>query len=419
MQRILVKIHLFLLMGLAISLTFSFDWLRLTSLLVILIAVNSLLLFFFVKGAGHRRDAYFYLFLSLFLIHLLGLVLTENMVQGGHELEKKLSLLIFPLAFYFTPQIDEASVRKILSGFVWSCVLVVVACVLIAYWKFLSGRDVSVFYYHTLSEPLGMHAAYLSMYLCFAVAIQLHQRQLDTTTQKFWFYASLFILAAGIVLLAARAQILILALGSGIWLIAGLRKRYSWTKTTLISLSVPIGFMLIAMLFPVNRERFKAAINYQGQYSLSGEWGEQQMRTLIWTCAAELIKSKPLTGTGIGDGEDDLQLCYAAHDYISLTIFENTRFNAHNQYFETAIQLGLGGLLLYLASLLFPALSALRNGNILYIAFIAIFAASCMTESMLESQSGIIFFGFFNSFLFLNEARPGFGAQPGKNNSNV
>jgi O-antigen ligase len=402
MQRISSRIHFFLLTGLAISLTFSFDWLRVTSLLVILIAVNALVLHFSAGRPGAAKGIAFFVFIAVYLMHLPGLLATQNIDQGFFELEKKLSLLIFPLVFFFTPELKPSQTRTLLMAFVWSCALAMCICFVIATTKFLGGSDTSVFQYHDLSEPIGMHAAYLSMYLCVAIAIQLYVAKRETKAEMTIFIGLFLILGLGTFLLAARAQILILVVGLTVWIVAALRSKYGAVKALLAAITLGVGLFAIALLFPLNRERFMAAVNYDYRYKLSGEWGEQQMRVLIWSCAGELISQHPVTGTGIGDGEDDLQLCYISHEYISLTIFENTRFNAHNQYLEIAIQLGFGGLLIYVLSIIVPSIQAGREKNRLYIAFMFIFGISCMTESMLESQSGIIFFAFFNSFLFIN-----------------
>jgi O-antigen ligase len=80
--------------------------------------------------------------------------------------------------------------------------------------------------------------------------------------------------------------------------------------------------------------------------------------------------------------------------------------NAHNQYFEETLHNGIGGLLLFLISLLVPAYIALSRKDLIYLAFILIFSLCCITESMLTRQIGIIFYAFFNSLYFFNGRTP-------------
>jgi O-antigen ligase len=168
---------------------------------------------------------------------------------------------------------------------------------------------------------------------------------------------------------------------------------------------VLIGLMLgLILLSPKNRERFKEAINYKNEYALSKKWGEKQMRFLMWSSATDLIKEKPLFGFGTGDVQDELEKHYVEHDYVSLTYWKNTRFNAHNQFMETALALGIIGLLVFVIGMIFGLKEAIRNKNKLYIVFVILFLGSCLTESMLERQNGIVFFAFFNSMLLVMES---------------
>jgi O-antigen ligase len=166
-----------------------------------------------------------------------------------------------------------------------------------------------------------------------------------------------------------------------------------------------IGILItgLVFLFPKNRERFKEAINYKDQYGFGRpQWGEQQMRPLIWSCALELVSDSPLLGVGTGDVQDQLQECYVERDYVSLLIWEPTRFNGHNQFIEITIGQGIIGFLILLASLIIPAVIAFKENNRFYLLFIILIGVSFLTESLLERQNGVVFFAFFNSLLFFN-----------------
>jgi O-antigen ligase len=208
---------------------------------------------------------------------------------------------------------------------------------------------------------------------------------------------SLIILSVMILLLGARMQQLILLAGTVIYFLFRTYKKMGLLRS--VAGAVLIGAFIIGLtlLSSSNRERFKEAFNYD----IENRYGERQGRFLIWSCAMELIKSAPVIGTGIGDVQDDLQKCYLQHEYISLTYLKDTRFNAHNQFLETAIELGVPGLLMLIISLFLSLRFALKHKKILYLVFIMLFIISCMTESLLERQNGIVFYAFFNSLLFL------------------
>lgn len=76
--------------------------------------------------------------------------------------------------------------------------------------------------------------------------------------------------------------------------------------------------------------------------------------------------------------------------------------NAHNQYIETRITVGVLGLVLLLALFLFPIYMWIRNKNfdIMLFSLILIFMLNCLFESIFERQMGIMFFVFFYLLLF-------------------
>jgi cellulose synthase/poly-beta-1,6-N-acetylglucosamine synthase-like glycosyltransferase len=67
---------------------------------------------------------------------------------------------------------------------------------------------------------------------------------------------------------------------------------------------------------------------------------------------------------------------------------------------QTSIALGLAGFLVLVAMLLFPALRALQRHQDIYLVFLFIFSIAILSESMLEIQAGVVFYAFFNVFLF-------------------
>lgn len=410
MQPLLRKLHGALLIGVALTMPFSISHANLNGLCIVLLAANAIPLFLLTrKTISPLFSGKMILFVSVYLILVPGLLYADNFHQAGFELEKKMSLFIFPLVLFYSPRLKGKEVRIILLSFVFGCLVTGLFCIGMATYRFIESNDSSFFFHHELSGLAGMHAAYLSMYCCFSIAILLcnysEELGLLRLRDRMLYYVCLCIFVILIFLLASRTQLLILFIGSIGYFTFHFSKKYTLLKSVLGAIAIGVFIVSLAFLFPKNRERFKEAINYKGEYSLSTKWGEQQMRPLMWSCAIELIKDNPIKGAGTGDGEDELQKCYSRNDYVSLLYFENSRFNAHNQFLEIAVELGLIGLLVFLLSLFAPAAEAWRHKKVLYLIFVLVFAVSCLTESMLERQNGVVFFGFFNSFLVFNSVK--------------
>ena len=75
-------------------------------------------------------------------------------------------------------------------------------------------------------------------------------------------------------------------------------------------------------------------------------------------------------------------------------------FNAHDQYVQTLIALGIAGLLLLITMIVAPAIFSVKREYYIYFAFLFIFGISMFFESMFERQEGVVFYAFFNALLF-------------------
>jgi len=70
-------------------------------------------------------------------------------------------------------------------------------------------------------------------------------------------------------------------------------------------------------------------------------------------------------------------------------------YNPHNQYLQIAAELGIIGLLLFLGILLYGIVWAISTKNWLLLLVIFSLAINCLFESMLQRQSGIVFYCFW------------------------
>lgn len=120
-------------------------------------------------------------------------------------------------------------------------------------------------------------------------------------------------------------------------------------------------------------------------------------RELIWDHSIQLIKQHPIFGVGLGDGNDELQAQYLEIGEMDMAY---KKLNAHNQFFQTTIQLGLLGLLSLISIVVYPLLNP-RNKSVFFITFLTVIIVilNFLTESMLERQAGVIFLAFVSSLL--------------------
>lgn len=86
--------------------------------------------------------------------------------------------------------------------------------------------------------------------------------------------------------------------------------------------------------------------------------------------------------------------------YVSNAIEKS--LNAHNQYFETIISVGIIGFLLMVAGFLTPIVMMFKKKrfDVVLFIFMLIISFNALFESIFERQNGIIFYCFFNALMF-------------------
>lgn len=88
--------------------------------------------------------------------------------------------------------------------------------------------------------------------------------------------------------------------------------------------------------------------------------------------------------------------------YININVAIKSDCNAHNQFSDTIIAVGIIGLLLLLGFFFMPIYLWIKNKNfdIVLFSLLFIIAFNCLFESVFERQMGIMFFTFFYFLLF-------------------
>lgn len=161
-------------------------------------------------------------------------------------------------------------------------------------------------------------------------------------------------------------------------------------------------------------ERGVTNVNYQNVSSLRGRiyetlWEIEVYKTTgnanghsltqrfeYWRAAWGIIKANPLIGIGTGDVPKAFEGEYIKNNS---SLSQQWRLRAHNQYLSIAVAFGIIGLLLFLTSLIYPLLDKNNRYNFLYFTFFIIAVVSFFTEDTLETQAGVTFYAFLNTFL--------------------
>ena len=166
-----------------------------------------------------------------------------------------------------------------------------------------------------------------------------------------------------------------------------------------------IGFIVINSIPSVQNDWKDASSNiieYSKNPKSFVENREQSLtsssvRIILWTAAFQIFYKHPF---GVGTGNMDE---FMEKELIILKQKELTKqnFNPHNQFLQTAVEIGFFGLLVFFAILFSSIYYGLKYKNYLLIIISSNLLFNSLFESMLQRQSGIIFYCFWICLLSL------------------
>lgn len=350
-----------------------------------------------------KKRPIIFFFMGFYLIHLFGLLYTDNPAAALKSLQVKLPLLFFPLVIGSESRLSRKEFHLVIRGFITSGLMASLLCLLMALREsYLAGAsllDYEYYTYYNFSSLISLHPTYFALFLNLSlfgiVWLWYDRRKRGEEIHKGRLVWQGMVLLGVLLLLSARMQIIILLLVtvlSVIWFSA--RRGKIWQGAFVVMGLTAV--LSAGILFnPENYRRFEDLFSASAE-SRGIENSGKGVRVFIWDNAVSLMRENLWIGVGTGDSLDELAESYRSDGFEYG--FES-RLNAHNQYLETGVALGLVGMVYLLVGFLLPAGWAIRRRNYLYLGFLILFALSCLTESMLSRQHGVNFYAFFNAFL--------------------
>ncbi len=347
------------------------------------------------------------LFILLYLFYLTGMLWTDDKKEGWDDLIIKLPLLIFPILFS-TIKFSVDSFRKTGIALVAGCALAIFIGLFHSYSLFLDSNDVQKFFY--ISFSVFLHPTYFTMYLNLALLFICY----DTLNDKKTIFHSgkvritlFFLLMIGVILLNARLAMLITFFTLIVFIFAESFKRKSILKFVprfLIQAILIIGIFIFLIRFDNRFVQITEAIqNHQDTTAVFDStakvyYNSTTIRMGLFKNSVNVFKDNFLTGVGTGDviHESVKKLDRSHLNYLA------KRFTgAHNQYLQTAMSLGIFGLLLLVFCIIFPLKDYLKSKYYFGICFVIIVLINALGDTVLRASS-LYFFSFFGCFIYVN-----------------
>lgn len=340
---------------------------------------------------------YAILFLALFFAaHLVGVLYTENKTEAWLDIQSKLLLLIMPLLFLFHEPLSKAIFKPIVFAFILGCLCMSGYLLVASIIQYVEYKKFTFFLYTELSK--FHHPTYLSMYLNWAVIALAYFLFQDYYSRLRWFFIVLFIFfSLFIMLLESKIGIVILALTMFFIIALCIYQKKIKVAVIITSVLLVVFVSFVAILPARNNRVYTTVMTFLGKGNKKED--SAFTRFVIWENALSVFYSHWVLGVGTGDIEQALEKSFIASDAKAKAHYMQNDYNAHNQFIQTLMALGIVGGLLLVSSLVVPVYLSIVHRNYLYLIFLFIVVFNLFFECMLERQAGIAFYAFFNILL--------------------
>lgn len=341
-----------------------------------------------------KENPFLRIIVAMYFLQVIGLLYTTNYQTGFFVLEKKLSLLLIPLIGLPLLHKVDADISLILKRIGTITLLSSVVLLVIATFKTLVIHDSHAFYFENVTS---IHYVYYSIYFA-SGSLLLIDNIFDEYVKKKYGYAIIAVLFTYsliiLILIASKTGIMAFGLASVFFLYKRL------TNKKIFATAILLMWLSVAILFYFNettRSRFTGLSEHLSVLTLDDFRGHDMyyndlnMRLLFWKISVvNICKDHAfLTGVGTGDAQDYINVLYALPQYQLNGYID---WDSHNQWVYTFVQLGLIGvaLMAFLYVRFFRA--AFIHMDLKFISFLIITLAFSFSESILESNKGIVFF---------------------------
>ncbi len=341
----------------------------------------------------------------------LGMLWTQSPEQGWNVLRVQIPFWLLPLLLLFRPRFEsEWQHIPWREAFVAGNIIVFFLCLTHALLRYAQQPNLDWFSYGELVYWLNLHPAYSTWYAGTAVFFLFS----GFSPAKHFFKDNLkivnrviyVILISYIFLLNSRGTVIAFILSFAVYSLLHQRRKFkeqgamqpSWFRPWVVLVLVGV---LVTLSLPRSRERIFSATQTR---EVSAEQGSSGIRLEIWKAALREVDAQSLIGHGTGGVKAVLL------EQFSLSSFDlglEAEFNAHNQYLQSYLMLGLPGLLLMLTILGILFQRARGQGDYSMLAAWLMLVLAMMSESMLERQMGVLPFAFMAAWsLTLGHSQP-------------
>ena len=337
-----------------------------------------------------------YLFIGLYLSYVVGMMFTNHPDIAGKYLEYKLSMVLLPVLFLFVPK-ERIGLNLLFGSFTISVFLLGSIHLVMS---FLHAEKLTIYNLTSSSFSTLHHPTYFSAYAFLAMAIMyywLRNKNESLIRNRPTIVIILFVFILFQFFAMSLAGLLVLMLFGLIVVLRFVFERFGKMVFLLCLVFAPVSLILLLMFTPGLKEQVEVSKKYVLEYIQNPEEfirskqtyvGGNETRLIMWTAASKEIGNHPM-GVGTGNVDEVLQ-----HRLVKMgqPAMAEKNLNPHNQYLQTALEVGVLGLLLFVGILVFGGVFAIKNRSVVLFMLTLSLAFNSLFESMVQRQSGIVFY---------------------------
>lgn len=370
----------------AILLTLPFIYTPINSQLIILLFGVSAWRFFKQRNSTLQYTAQLLIYLTPFMALTISLLFVSE--KGISVMEKEAATGLFPIILFLllnsNYRLTETSYRLILTTFVVGVLGVILFTTVRSF--FYS----SLFFSQNFLTFNIISPTYFSMYVGTAIFITLaHFGSRHERIKKWMIGAAVVIMLAYMVALSSRMPLI----ATGIVLLGTLIFSPAAVKSKLAYITLALGLAAIGFMAVKNSPRLEYRFILAIEKNLD-------TRLVSWRGAYEIFKTHPIGGVGVGMEKDYLNKYY--QDKVP-NAEQYRDYNAHNYVLHILMTFGLGGTIPLIIFWLWLIREGLKSQNTLFLQCLSLFILCSLTEVMLVTQKGIVYFYALFSLLLLRK----------------
>ncbi len=434
MRDLFLKVYQFSLVLVVVTIPLE----RHSNGIALAIMIGSWIIYFLTKPQvvlNLKKNTSAILLLLFWIIYVVSLLYSEDLSEGWRNIERRLAFLIMPVVLTALLDLPKSFVSKLKWYYVNGVLAAVLLTLAIAVARtavtgtvdYLNPESTLIennFFYHRLSQGIGLLSSYFGFYISLAAGIVLSNLLLQRNTmssKKLLFHLFRFGLFAAYIVLLKTAMIM-MAFGIMVSFIVvyALFTTISGKKFKMAASAFLAILAVASSIVVVNKV---GSSKHIVEYDIRGvppdhDWNSVNLRLAKWKVTMDAISDHAILGVGIGDSKQVLLDYYLKHNFLFAYL---KRYNPHNQYLATMLALGLPGLLILIGLLAYSGLIAWKTKDLPFISFLVLFACFAITEVALASNKAIVPFSFFlcyfsYSYVINTENDPGGDSEASRTN---